>query len=68
MIFVPLAVPAALASRHNPDWTPVMLPLALRVHCWLVPPLQSQMATAVPLVVQTTRQNGCGRRMSSTPR
>src|SRR5689334_4319684 len=51
MIFVPLAVPAALASRQSPDCTPVMVPLALRFHCWLVCPLQSQMMTAVPLVV-----------------
>ena len=42
-IFVPLAVPAPLASRHSPDWTPVMVPLALTFHCWLVWPLQSQM-------------------------
>src|SRR5919197_3468552 len=51
MITVPLAVPAPLASRHNPDCTPVMVPLALTFHCWLVWPLQSQMMAAVPLVV-----------------
>src|SRR5688572_10412520 len=51
MILVPLAVPAALASMHNPDCTPVMLPLALTFHCWFVCPLQSQMITWVPLVV-----------------
>ena len=48
---MPLAVPAPLASRHSPDCTPVMVPLALTFHCWLVWPLQSQMITAVPLVV-----------------
>src|SRR6476469_8461127 len=48
---VPLAVPAALASRHSPDCTPVMVPLSLMFHCWLVWPLQSQMITVVPLVV-----------------
>ena len=51
MILVPLAVPAPLASRHSPDCTPVMVPLALTFHCWLVWPLQSQMITAVPLAV-----------------
>src|SRR5689334_15532370 len=51
MIRVPLAVPAALASTHSPDWTPVMVPLSLTFHCWLGWPLQSQMMTAVPLVV-----------------
>src|SRR3982751_5138269 len=51
MTLVPLAVPAPLASRHSPDCTPVMVPLALTFHCWLVWPLQSQMMTAVPLVV-----------------
>ena len=39
------------ASRHSPDWTPVMVPLELRFHCWLAWPLQSQMMTAVPLLV-----------------
>src|SRR5205085_10639238 len=51
MIFVPLAVAAPLASTHRPDCTPVMVPLELRFHCWLVWPLQSQMITVVPLVV-----------------
>src|SRR6185312_13891219 len=51
MSFVPFAVAAPLASRHNPDCTPVMVPLALTFHCWLAWPLQSQMITAVPLVV-----------------
>src|SRR4051795_11856797 len=51
MSFVPLAVPAPLASRQSPDCTPVMVPLALTFHCWLVWPLQSQMITWVPLVV-----------------
>ncbi len=51
MSLVPLAVAAPLASRHSPDCTPVMVPLALTFHCWLVWPLQSQMMTAVPLVV-----------------
>src|SRR4029078_3597097 len=50
-ILVPLAVPAPLASRHSPDWTPVMVPLAFTFHCWLVPPWQSQMIAAVPLLV-----------------
>src|SRR4051812_9931521 len=48
---VPLAVAAALASRHSPDCTPVIVPLELKFHCWLVCPLQSQMMTCVPLVV-----------------
>src|SRR4051812_32124846 len=51
MIFVPLAVPAPLASRQSPDCTPVIVPLALTFHCWFVCPLQSQMITWVPLVV-----------------
>src|SRR6185312_846736 len=51
MILVPLAVAAPLASRHRPDCTPVIVPLALRFHCWLVCPLQSQMIAAVPLLV-----------------
>src|SRR3954466_15559524 len=51
MIFVPFAVAAPFASTHSPDCTPAMLPLLLRFHCWLVWPLQSQMITAVPLVV-----------------
>ncbi len=51
MVLVPLAVPPALASRHSPDWTPVMVPSGLTFHCWLFWPLQSQMMTAVPLVV-----------------
>src|SRR3954466_13092470 len=51
MIFVPFAVPAALASRHSPDCTPVIVPFEFTFHCWLVWPLQSQMMTAVPLVV-----------------
>src|SRR3954449_6726364 len=51
MIFVPFVVAAPFASTHNPDCTPAMLPLLLRFHCWLVCPLQSQMMTAVPLVV-----------------
>src|SRR5690242_15476982 len=51
IIFVPFAVPAPLASTHNPDWTPVMVPLELTFHCWLVWPLQSQMLTWVPLLV-----------------
>src|SRR5690348_14593032 len=28
-IFVPLAVLALAASRHSPDWTPLMVPLEL---------------------------------------
>jgi hypothetical protein len=51
MILVPLAVPAALASRQSPDWTPVMVPSGLTFHCWLFWPLQSQTMTWVPLVV-----------------
>jgi hypothetical protein len=51
MIFVPLAVAAPYASTQSPDCWPVMVPLALRFHCWLVWPLQSQMMTVVPLVV-----------------
>src|SRR3954451_15907042 len=51
MSLVPLAVAAPFASRHNPDCTPAIVPLALTFHCWLVWPLQSQMITAVPLVV-----------------
>src|SRR3569623_593815 len=48
---VPLAVPRALASRHSPDCTPVMVPSVLRFHCWLVWPLQSQMMAAVSVLV-----------------
>src|SRR5687768_394547 len=51
MILVPLVVAAPLASTHSPDWTLVMVPLALTFHCWFVPPWQSQMMTVVPLVV-----------------
>jgi hypothetical protein len=51
MIFVPFAVPAPLTSRHSPDWTPVIVPLALTFHCWFGWPLQSQTMTAVPLAV-----------------
>jgi hypothetical protein len=51
MILVPLVVPAALASRHSPECTPVMVPLVLTFHCWLFWPLQSQMITVVPLLV-----------------
>ena len=50
-IFVPLAVLAFAASRHNPDCTPVMVPLELTFHCWFGCPLQLQMITAVPLLV-----------------
>src|SRR6185503_5783118 len=49
-IFVPFAVAAPVASTHNPDCTPVIVPLALTFHCWLAWPLQSQMITRVPLV------------------
>src|SRR5438046_635195 len=48
---VPLAVPLPTTSRHRPDWTPTMVPLALTVHCWLAPPLQVQSTTFVPGVV-----------------
>jgi hypothetical protein len=51
MIFVPLAVAALLASTQSPDWALVMVPSALTFHCWLSAPWQSQMMTAVPLVV-----------------
>src|SRR5660397_77290 len=59
MIFVPFAVAPPVASRHSPDCTPVMVPLALRFHCWLAvyvqccgePPVQSHNCTWVPLVV-----------------
>src|SRR4051812_40549895 len=51
MSCVPFAVAAPLASRHNPDCTPVTVPFELRFHCWLVCPLQSQMMTGVPLAV-----------------
>lgn len=50
-IGVPLAVAAPTASRHRPDWTPVIVPSVWTFHCWLVPPLQSQTTTAVPLAV-----------------
>src|SRR4051812_32108531 len=48
---VPLAVPAPLASRHRPDWTPVMDPSEFWRHCWFGCPLQFQMMTGVPGVV-----------------
>src|SRR4051812_2797568 len=51
MIFVPFVVAAAFASTHSPDWTFVMVRLALRFHCWSSPLLQSEMTTAVPFVV-----------------
>src|SRR5450756_2028461 len=44
----PSAVLASVTSRHRPDCTPVIVPLAFRDHCWLVPPLQGRMSTAVP--------------------
>src|SRR5207237_2759657 len=50
-ICVPFAVPAPVASRHRPDWTPVMEPSALTDHCWLAPPSQVQMSTLVPGLV-----------------
>lgn len=33
-ILVALAVAAPTASRHSPDWTPEIVPLLLRFHCW----------------------------------
>src|SRR5687767_573606 len=51
MSLVPFAVAAPFASRQSPDCTPATVPLALRFHCWLVPPWQSQMVTWVPLLV-----------------
>src|SRR5688572_1048244 len=48
MTAVPLAVAAPLTSRHSPDWTLLIVPLVLTVHCWLVPPVQSQIRTTVP--------------------
>lgn len=32
-IFVPFAVPQLYASRQRPDWTPLIVPPALRFHC-----------------------------------
>src|SRR5262245_4616304 len=38
----PLVVAARLTSRHRPgNRTLLIVALALNVHCWLVPPLQS---------------------------
>jgi hypothetical protein len=48
---VPLAVPAPMASRQSPDWTPVTTPLGLTSHCWLGWPLQDQTMTLVPGLV-----------------
>src|SRR5689334_10835759 len=48
---VPLAVALPGTSRHSPDCTPVMVPLALTFHCWFGCPLQSQITTWVPLAV-----------------
>jgi hypothetical protein len=40
---VPLAVPPSSTSRHSVgNCTLLIVALALNVHCWLVPPLQSQ--------------------------
>ncbi|GAB3971017.1 hypothetical protein GCM10027615_28850 [Plantactinospora veratri] len=48
---VPFAVPLSLTSRQSEgNRTLPMVPLALKVHCWLVPPLQSQICARVPLV------------------
>src|SRR2546423_15598502 len=46
---VPLAVPAPVTSRHRPDWTPVIVPLELKVHCWFVWPLQARTVALGPL-------------------
>jgi hypothetical protein len=50
-ISAPSVVLAPDTSRHSPDCTPVMVPLELTFHCWLVPPLQGQICTLVPGVV-----------------
>ena len=47
---MPFAVPPLLTSRHSAGKrTLLTVPLPLNVHCWLVPPLQSQICTRVPL-------------------
>src|SRR3954452_4291819 len=45
---VPLAVRLWSTSRHRPDCVPRRVPSELRVHCWFVPPLQSQICTFAP--------------------
>jgi hypothetical protein len=52
MTGVPLAVPAPEASRHSPDWVPVIVPSAFCRHCWFAPPVHDQMMTAVPGAVR----------------
>src|ERR1041384_6791377 len=37
----PLAVDAPDTSRHRPDCTPVIVPLALTFHCWFAWPLHA---------------------------
>src|SRR6185436_7288687 len=53
MTVVPLAVPALLTSRHRPDCRPTIVPSALNVHCWLVPPLQSHSCAFAPAVADS---------------
>src|SRR4051794_32173220 len=49
---VPAVVPEPSASRHLLPYTWSCF-AELRVHCWLVPPLQSHSVTCVPLVWDT---------------
>src|SRR2546430_9662994 len=64
-ICVPFAVPAPVASRHRPDWTPVMEPSALTDHCWLAPPSQVQMSTLVPGLVPRSEERRVGKECRS---
>src|SRR5690349_4661552 len=46
MTAVPLAVPAPLTSRHDPD--PVIEPSLLCRHCWVARPSHAEMTAGVP--------------------
>src|SRR3954470_20254328 len=48
MTALPLAVALPLTSRHRPDCTLLIVPLALRFHCWFVPPWQSHSCAFAP--------------------
>src|SRR5579875_1200934 len=47
----PSAVEAPVTSRQSPDWAPVIVPLALKFHCWFAWPLHGQMIAFVPGLV-----------------
>ena len=45
---VPFVVFSPAASRHRPDSRPTIVPSGFNVQCWLAPPLQVKISTAVP--------------------